>query len=57
MILAHHGGELPLVLASIAGAGAVPPLLMVARARVRATTTRLRRRATPSNRSTNRRQP
>jgi hypothetical protein len=44
VILAHHGGELPLVLASIAGAGAVPPLLMVARARVREATARLRRR-------------
>jgi hypothetical protein len=44
MIVAHHGGELSLVLSSIAGAGAVPPLLMLLRTRVAAVRERLRRR-------------
>ena len=43
-MIAHHGGELQLVLATIAGAVAVPPLLFVLRARAAAATARLRRR-------------
>lgn len=45
MILAHHGGELPFVLAALAGAGAVPPLILVIRAHLSETRERLRRRA------------
>ena len=43
-MIAHHGGELQLVLATIAGAGAVPPLLFLVRSRVSAVGKRLRRR-------------
>jgi hypothetical protein len=43
MIVAHHGGELSLVLSSIAGAGAVPPLLLLLRTRLAAARARLRR--------------
>ena len=35
MILAHHGGELPLVVATLAGAGTVAPLAVLVRARLR----------------------
>jgi hypothetical protein len=45
VIVAHHGGELPLALALLLGAGAVPPLLLLVRARVKAAGSRLRRLA------------
>jgi hypothetical protein len=44
MILAHHGGEASLVLAMVMGAGAVPPLLLLVRTRLRAVGSWLRRR-------------
>ena len=44
MILGHHGGELPLVLATLAGSGAILPLLATSvRARLGALGERLRR--------------
>jgi hypothetical protein len=44
VIVAHHGGELPLLLAALGGAGAVSPLLLLVRARLSETRARLRRR-------------
>jgi hypothetical protein len=44
VILAHHGAELPAALATLGGASAIPPLLLLARARFNAARGRLRRR-------------
>jgi hypothetical protein len=44
MILAHHGGELPLVVATLTAAGMVAPLAMLVRARLAAAGDRFRRR-------------
>jgi hypothetical protein len=43
MILAHHGAELPLVVATLAGAGTVAPLAVLVRARLAAAGDWLRR--------------
>jgi hypothetical protein len=44
VILAHHGGELTLIQAALASAGAVPPLLLVFRTELSRLGRRLRRR-------------
>jgi hypothetical protein len=44
MIVAHHGGELPLVVATLAGAGTVAPLPVLVRARLAAAGDSLKRR-------------
>ena len=44
MIVAHHGGELPLVLAAVTAAGTAPALAALVRARLAAAIGRLRRR-------------
>jgi uncharacterized RDD family membrane protein YckC len=44
VIVAHHGGELPLVQALLLGAGTASPLLVLIRLRLSETRGRLRRR-------------